>query len=421
MWDIIVIGAGPAGLMAAYSAAKEGAKVLLLEKMAAPGRKLLITGKGRCNVTTAMDREGFMAAVPRNPRFLYSPLAHFDNDDVMAFFEGRGCPLKVERGQRVFPKSDRAQDILEVLLSALREVGVTLYTHHAVKSIIRNTQGFQVHCERESYDCRQLILAVGGASYSGTGSSGDGYAMAKSLGLAVIPPRPALVPLRTENSWPQAAQGLSLRHVRLVIESPKGKVIYDGFGEMLCTHFGISGPLVLSASSRLSDFWMKHPRGSLSGYVDLKPALSLETLDQRLLREIEDQGKKQLHNALKALLPKVLIEPFIHLTGLAADRPLHQLTRAERQALGVLLKHMPLTILGTRPLNEAIVTAGGLDVRGFYGKTMESKAVPGFYACGEVMDLDAETGGHNLLIAFSTGALAGASAAQRITEEDLCK
>lgn len=420
MWDVIVIGAGPAGMMAAYEAARGGAQVLLLEKKARPGRKLLITGKGRCNVTTAMDREGFMAAVPRHHRFLYAPLAQFDNDDVMAFFEGRGCPLKVERGARVFPASDRAADILEALLGALREAGVELRTEARVRYILPEEAGFTVGLDGAKLRTKTVILAVGGASYPGTGSEGDGYAMAKALGLSVIPPQPALVPLLTAPGWPQAAQGLSLRNVRLVIAGPKKKPLYDGFGEMLCTHFGLSGPLVLSASSRLVEHWAKGG-GPLSGYVDLKPALAPEVLDQRLLREQEAQGKKQLSNAMKALLPKALVAPFLAEAGLDPERPLQSLTRSERRALGALMKQLPFEIVGTRPLAEAIVTAGGLDLKGFSSKNMGAKTLPGFYACGEVLDLDAETGGHNLLIAFSTGALAGRSAARRVREEEPCK
>lgn len=410
MYDVIVVGAGPAGMMAAIAAAEVGAKVILLEKMAEPGRKLLITGKGRCNLTTAKDRDGFMAHVKHNARFLYSAFQYFDNQSVCSFFEQRGCPLKTERGDRVFPESDRARDILDVLLSELKKQGVTLKVNNTVQSVSMTNKTWHVFSEHDTIVGKTLILATGGASYPGTGSTGDGYRLLKKMGIAVTTPRPALVPLVCKKGWLQASQGLSLRNVRLRFGSEK-KALYDGFGEIMCTHFGLSGPLVLSASGVLVDRWQKDP-SPVEGTIDLKPALNEKQLDERLQREIRQQGKKQLNNALKTLLPQKLIDPFLALSGFSASMTMLDLRREDRLFLGSLIKAMPIVAMEPRPLSEAIVTAGGAKVSEILPKTMAVRHSSGLFVAGELLDVDADTGGFNLQIAFSTGRVAGVAAAE---------
>lgn len=409
MEDVLVVGGGPAGMMAAIAAAEGGGRVTLLEKMPQLGRKLLITGKGRCNVTTDFGQEQLIEHIHHNPRFVYSALARLGPRDVRAFFEDRGCPLKVERGGRVFPKSDKAQSILDVLLTALKEAGVAIQTKAAVEEVIQNKdQSWTVRTSAGSYQGKALILATGGASYPATGSTGDGYRMAEELGISVVPARPALVPLVCQAGWVQAAQGLSLRNIR-VIFTAKGKILYSDFGEVMCTHFGISGPIVLSASGRLVDYWQDNP-GPIQATIDLKPALDEKQLDDRILRMIQKDGRKHLVNGLKSLLPQKLIRPFIEEAGLDPNQRMLDLTRSDRLKMRYLLQNMPLTVTGPRPIREAIVTAGGIAIRQVAPKTMALRSYEGLYACGELLDIDANTGGFNLQIAFSTGYVAGHAA-----------
>lgn len=424
MEDVIVIGGGPAGMLAAIGAAENGGRVLLLEKMEALGRKLLITGKGRCNVTTDFDQAQLVEHINHNPRFVYSALARFGTAAVRDFFESRGCPLKVERGGRIFPVSDRSQSILDVLQDALQASGVQVRTGARVLAINElPNEAWQVTTESQSYRGKALVLATGGASYPATGSTGDVYKFAKALSIPVVPPRPALVPLTCAPGWVQAAQGLSLRNVRLTFHDGD-KVLYSDFGELMCTHFGLSGPLVLTASGKLVDYWQDH-KGAISGTIDLKPALGEKQLDDRLLRMIQENGHKKLANGIKRLLPQKLILPFLAETGLDAEKRLLDLTREERLHMVHLLQDMPVTVTGPRPLREAIVTAGGIAVSQVAPKTMAVRSHKGLYVCGELLDIDADTGGFNLQMAFSTGYVAGtaamAYAAFSESEAEACK
>ncbi len=410
---VIVIGAGPAGMMAAIKAAETSesmggtAEVLLLEKMKKPGRKMMITGKGRCNITNAADVPEIIKNIQGNGRFLFSSMKAFDNRAVIDFFEEQGVATKVERGQRVFPVSDKAQDVVDAMVSRLHELGVKLETDAAVKDIL--TEEGKVRGVRLKsgaiYKAEAVILAVGGASYPGTGSSGDGYAMAEALGHDVVPVRPSLVPLTVEEEWVKDVQGLSLRNVRaeLLVD---GKVELSLFGEMMFTHYGVTGPVILSMSRAASGYLME---GShfLELSLNLKPALSEEKLEARLQRDFEKYQRKELKNGLVDLLPHKLIEPVLDAAYLPSDKPVHQVTVEERRRLVHTLQHLVLTITGTRPLAEAIVTVGGVSVKEIEPRTMESKLVKGLYLAGEVVDVDAFTGGYNLQAAFSMGAAAG--------------
>ncbi|MBE6101656.1 MAG: NAD(P)/FAD-dependent oxidoreductase [Selenomonas ruminantium] len=410
---IIVIGAGPAGMMAAIKAAETSesmggnAEVLLLEKMKKPGRKMMITGKGRCNITNAADVPEIIKNIQGNGRFLFSSMKAFDNRAVIDFFEEQGVATKVERGQRVFPVSDKAQDVVDAMVSRLHELGVKLETDAAVKDIL--TEEGKVRGVRLKsgaiYKSDAVILAVGGASYPGTGSSGDGYAMAEALGHDVVPVRPSLVPLTVEEEWVKDVQGLSLKNVRaeLLVD---GKAELSLFGEMMFTHYGVTGPVILSMSRTASGYLME---GShfLELSLNLKPALSEEKLEARLQRDFEKYQRKELKNGLVDLLPHKLIAPVLDAAYLATDKPVHQVTVEERRRLVHTLQHLVLTIAGTRPLAEAIVTVGGISVKEIEPRTMESKLVKGLYLAGEVVDVDAFTGGYNLQAAFSMGAAAG--------------
>ena len=406
MNKIIVIGAGPGGMMAAAKAAENGAEVLLLEKMNRVGKKMLITGKGRCNITNAADVPEIIRNITGNGRFLYSALQSFDNQDVMRFFQEHGVEIKVERGQRVFPVSDKAQDAVDAMYMYLHELGVKIRTEARVRDILTaegHAAGVRL-MDGEILSASAVILATGGASYPGTGSTGDGYAMAEALGHTIVPLRPSLVPLETEEDWPLAAQGLSLRNVRVQLLAD-GQKIAEEFGEMMFTHFGVTGPIILSLSRPAAQALADGSMVELS--INLKPALTPEQLDARLQRDFLKYQRKQLKNALHDLLPSKLIEPVLDLSYLDPDAFVHQTSKEQRLRLGEVLQHMVLTVSRTRPLAEAIVTAGGIATREINPKTMESKKVPGLYLVGEVVDVDAFTGGYNLQAAFSMGAAAG--------------
>ena len=406
MKQILVIGAGPAGMMAAIRAAENGAAVTLLEKMKRPGRKMMITGKGRCNITNAADVPEIIRNIHGNGAFLNSSMRAFDNQDVMEFFRQQGVPVKVERGNRVFPVSDKAQDVVDAMVHRLHELDVRIELEMPVADILLQ-EGRVAGVRTKSgahYKADAVILAVGGASYPGTGSTGDGYEMAKKLGHTVVPLRPSLVPLETEEEWVKDVQGLSLRNVRATLLAG-GEKVQEMFGEMMFTHFGVTGPIILSMSRRAAKCLAEGEFVELE--LNLKPALTPEKLDARIQRDFEQHIRKSLKNGLLDLLPHKLIEPVLDCAYLDPEKPVHQVTAEERHRLAETLQHLTLTIAKTRPLAEAIVTAGGVSVREIDPKTMESKLVPGLYFAGEVVDVDAYTGGYNLQAAFSMGNAAG--------------
>ncbi len=405
---VIVIGGGASGMMAALTAAENDAEVMLLEKNDRLGKKMLITGKGRCNVTTDKEIDEMIRSFVHNGKFLYTAFNSFSNQQVQQFFEDAGVPLKVERGERVFPVSDQSKDIVNALRRKLQEAGVDLWLNAAVKEVLLE-DGKAVGVllpNGKKLLADSVIIATGGASYPGTGSTGDGYRFAEKAGHTVVNLRPSLIPLECAEGYVKALQGLSLKNVTLTIETAEGKKLAQEFGEMLFTHFGISGPIVLTSSYKAVDYWQKHKQ-PLLGSIDFKPALSREKLDARLLREFEEQNKKQLKNSLHTLMPSKLIPVFIQRCGISPDKALHQITKEERQRMVDLLKDFRFTIFKARPLEEAIVTAGGISVKEVSPKTMESKLVKNLYFIGEVLDVDGMTGGFNLQAAFSTGYLAG--------------
>jgi len=412
MKQVIVIGGGAAGMMAAISAAKEGAAVTLLEKNEKTGKKIYITGKGRCNLTNSCEREEFFENIVSNGKFLYSAFNRMDNRSVREFFEAAGCRLKEERGNRVFPVSDHASDVISALNRQMEKEKVRVCLHtRAVKILQKEEDGTgRVRGVRLSGGKELLadavVIATGGRSYEATGSSGDGYGFAAKAGHTVKEPRPALVPFTVRESWPKALQGLSLKNVSVTLLNEKKK-IYEGFGEMLFTHFGVSGPLILSASSY---YVKKYNNLPVKLCIDLKPALSDEQTDQRLLREFGQNKSRQFKNALDSLLPSKMIPVMVELSGIPPEKKAGDLTREERGSFLKLLKNLTMTVTGTRGFTEAIVTQGGVNVKEVNPSTMESKLVKGLYLAGEVLDLDALTGGFNLQIAWSTGYLAGMSA-----------
>lgn len=409
--DVIVVGGGAAGCMAALAAAEQGAHVLLLERNAKIGRKLYITGKGRCNVTNHCDIEACMANIPHNGRFLYSALSQFGPEDTEVFFERLGVPLKVERGNRVFPQSDRAADIIDALLMALRRAGVDLVQDRAISLTFVDGAVTGVRGEKGSYPCKAVILATGGLSYPATGSTGDGYDLARSAGHTIQPCRGSLVPLEAEDCAPM--QGLSLRNVELKVTTKSGKVVFREQGELLFTHFGLSGPLVLSASAH-----MREPDTECYlAYIDLKPALDMETLDRRLVRELTEGANKDLHHVLETLEPKSLIPLVLKRTGLSGELKANGVTKPQRRQLAEVIKGLCFPIRGLRPVEEAIVTSGGVTVKEISPKDMGSKCCKGLYLAGEILDVDAYTGGFNLQIAWSTGHVAGYGAASCCWEE----
>ena len=409
--SIAVIGAGAAGLIAAGTAASLGADVLLFETNPKVGRKIYITGKGRCNVTNNCEVTNILANIPVNPRFLYSALGKFNAQDVMSFFESLGVPLKTERGNRVFPVSDKASDIVDALFSYVKKQGVKI-VFQTVNDILEHKNGFLVKTTDKQFIVDRVIITTGGASYPNTGSTGDGYRFAKNFSHSIVTPRPSLVPLVEKGDTCQKLMGLSLKNVRLTTFE-NNKKIFEDFGEMLFTHFGISGPLVLSASAHMRHFGSKEYKL----LIDLKPALDEKTLDKRLLNDFEKYKNSDFINALGELLPRKLIPVIIELAKINPHTKVHSITKTQRVALCKLIKAFPVDISGARPISEAIVTTGGVSVKEINPKTMESKKKTGLYFAGEVIDVDAYTGGFNLQIAWSTGKLAGVSASERNGDE----
>ena len=407
--NIAVIGGGAAGMMAAYAAAKSGAQVTLYEKNEKLGKKIYITGKGRCNVTNDCSRDVFFDQVVTNPKFLYSAFETFDNQAVMQLLEQAGCPLKTERGNRVFPVSDHSSDVIRALERLLQREGVKVHLHSSVKRVLEE-DGQAVGLELSDgkrIQADSVIVATGGLSYPTTGSTGDGYRFAEAAGHKVTELSPALVPFETKEDVKEL-QGLSLRNVEAAVLNGK-KEVYREFGEMLFTHYGVSGPVLLSASSYAAK---KLKKGPLTLMIDLKPALSMEQLDARILRDFEAEKNKQFKNALNHLYPSKLIPVIIRRSGIESDKQVNAVTKEERRRLAEVTKHFTLTLTGLRGFNEAIITQGGVTVKEVNPSTMESKKLPGLYFAGEVLDLDAVTGGYNLQIAWSTGVLAGRSAAE---------
>ena len=405
---VAVIGGGAAGLMAAYSAARYGARVTLFERNDRCGRKLAITGKGRCNVTNDCSVEELLQNVPTNPRFLYSALGRFDTSDTKAFFEERGVALKVERGRRVFPVSDRAEDIVRALVSACKETGVNICYDRVTSLRIENGELLGLNTEKNSYDADAVIICTGGKSYPRTGSDGDGYALARSAGHTVTPLLPSLVPICSESKLCPALQGLSLKNVSLsIIRKQDGKEVYSDFGEMMFTHFGLTGPMILSASAHIPDI----SEGKYEARINLKPALDEKTLDARIISDFSKYSNKDFLNALGDLLPQKLIPVIVSLSGIDARKKVNSITKEERRALCEVIRCLRIPLSRFRPINEAIITKGGVSVKEISPKTMESKLCRGLYFAGEVIDVDAYTGGYNLQIAFSTAVLAGESAA----------
>ena len=405
MKKVAVIGGGPAGMLAAAMAAECGHSVTLFEKNEKLGKKLFITGKGRCNITNAAETEEFFKNIPRNPKFLYSALYGYTNTDVVALLNRMGVPTKTERGGRVFPASDKSSDVIRAFSTYVKQVGVDVRLNAAVDSVTLTADWvFQLTVHGQSQQFDALILATGGVSYPSTGSTGDGYRFAQALGHTVTEIRPALIPFKTEEEWPKTLSGLSLRNVTLRAYGAKGRLAFEELGEMLFTHFGVSGPLVLSASS----FLPGDPAGARLS-IDLKPGLSPEELDRRLLRDFEGNIRRQFINSLDALLPQRMIPVIVAQSGIAPETPVHQITREQRQRLVSVLKALPLTVKQALPVEQAIITRGGVAVKEINPSTMESKLVPSLYFAGEMIDVDACTGGYNLQIACSTGALAGRS------------
>ena len=426
----IVVGGGPAGILACISAAKSGDKVILIEKMNNLGRKLLITGKGRCNITSGLPMDEFVKSIPGNGMFLYSSFHNFTNQDIVKMLEKKGLKTKQERGNRIFPITDRAQDVLNVLLDYLKELKVEIRTSSKVKDILVNTEKFpyvtgviiEKNGKEEELMSDKVILATGGKSYPVTGSTGDGYKLLEKLGHTIIEPRPSLIPLVIyEQKKCQKMQGLSLKNVKIsVIDASKNKQIYEDFGEMMWTHFGVSGPIILSASCHILRYknieqLLKERKIKLK--VDLKPALTEEKLEERIERDFKKSRNKQLKNSLFELLPQKIIPVILEESKIDTKKAVNSITREERKTLVKLIKSFEITIYGFRPIEEAIITAGGVNVKEINPKTMESKLVKGLFVAGELLDVDGYTGGFNLQIAYSTGYTAGKSEKKDIKNE----
>ena len=402
-YDLIVIGGGAAGMTAACMAAgRYGKSVLLLERNPRLGKKLLITGKGRCNITNNCDVNGLIANIPRNPRFLYSAFNNFSPQDTISFFESLGVPVKTERGNRVFPQSDRAYDVATALEQELRRLKVEVRVERILKLLSDENRVTGVRCESGAeYFAPSVLIATGGKSYPLTGSTGDGYELAKQAGHSIVPPVPSLIPVLTEEKDVKDMQGLSLKNVTLTV-SQNGKPIYSELGEMLFTHFGVSGPLVLSASAHMRE---PNKRRYLMG-IDLKPGLTVEQLDKRLLRDFSQNLNRDIINSLGALLPRKMIPVVLRRSGIPFETKIHEVKKEQRQALLHAVKAFSLQPTGFRPIEEAIITSGGVDVKEVNPKTMESKLLEGLFFAGEVLDVDGYTGGFNLQIAFATAHLA---------------
>lgn len=417
---VVIIGGGPAGIMAAISAAQENNEVIILEKMETLGRKLLITGKGRCNITSSLDMSEFFNNIPGNSKFLYSAFQNFTNKDILEILKKNGVKTKIERGNRIFPESDKSTDVLKALLTELDKNKVNVITNSKVIDVIIDNERvtgvkfIDKNRNERIIDADKVILATGGKSYPNTGSTGDGYIIAQKLGHTITKIRPSLVPLECKNKsldLCKELQGLSLRNIGMkLVDTQKNKVIYEDFGELLFTHFGISGPTVLSSSAHLLryknvDELLKN--NFINLVIDLKPALDFEKLDARILRDFEKEKNKLFRNSLDELLPKKLICPIIELSKINPDKQVNSISKKERETLEKLIKNFEITISDFRPIEDAIITSGGINVKEINPKTMESKKLSGLYFAGEIIDVDAYTGGFNLQIAYSTGYTAG--------------
>lgn len=429
---VVVIGGGPAGIMSAISAKNSGNDVILIEKMNSLGKKLLITGKGRCNITSSLNINEFIQNIPGNGRFLYSAFQNFTNEDIINLLKKHNVKVKEERGNRIFPVSDKSKDVLDAFYEELKNLNVKIYTNSTVNQIIvkdASVTGVEYTFNNNKYtiNADKVILATGGKSYPTTGPTGDGYEMAKKLGHTITEIKPSLIPIvANENSAIEkinlenyknskelckSLQGLSLKNVKIQFEDiEKNKVIYDDFGEMLFTHFGISGPTILSSSAHIIRYKNINEllkQGKIILKIDLKPALSNEKLDLRILRDFEKEKNKLFRNSLDELLPQKLIDPVIHLSGINPNKKVNEISKKERMQLLKILKEFCITISGFRPVEEAIITAGGINIKEINPKTMESKLINNLYFAGEIIDVDAYTGGFNLQIAYSTGVTAG--------------
>lgn len=407
MSKVLIIGGGAAGMMAAIAAAYNGNEVHIFEKNEKNGKKLFITGKGRCNITNASDIENHFANIMRNSKFLYSAYHCLDSYGVCTMIESAGVETKIERGNRVFPLSDKSSDVIYALNKMMRDIGVNIHLKSEIVSVSKENENIILKEKNgKKHIGDACIIATGGISYPVTGSTGDGYKFAEKIGHTITERYPSLVPFNIKEEFCKELQGLSLKNVELKIQDETGKQYYSEMGEMLFTHFGISGPLVLSASGHISDKLKEH---QFIAKIDLKPALSNEALDKRILKDFEENINRNFNNSLDKLLPKNLIPVIVELSGINQYKKVHEITKEERENLVKLIKELKMSISGARGFNEAIITKGGVSVKDINPKTMESKIVPGIYFAGEVLDIDALTGGYNLQVAWSTGYLAGSS------------